>query len=501
MIFLPTLNFDPATALFAVGVLIVAFGVAGALRTALSSGHISLTRLALSVLFAAPFLAVKFLNIVAIWQPRFYLYALSPVLLLTVVLLSYYKRPKWPTGSKQLFLFTLISSIVCSSVFAGLVGFWAGSRVSAPEKRLSTAGTDKAVVRVSEQSDIVSVVKKVSPAVVSIIVTKDLPKIERYYLNPFPNDDFFRQFFGDNFFNFQIPQYRQNGTEKKEVGGGTGFIISKDGYVVTNKHVVSDETAEYTVLLNDESKHAAKVVARDPATDLAILKIKGNNFPTVELGDSSSLEVGQTVIAIGNALGEFRNTVSVGVISGLSRSITAGGAGFGSERLTGVIQTDASINPGNSGGPLVNIAGQVIGINTAIAQGAQNIGFAIPINDVKGSIQSVQENGRIIRPWLGVRYIMINKEIAKSNKLSVDYGALIVRGKERTDLAVIPGSPADKAGLQENDIILELNGQRLDQDHPLASVIGKFRPGDVITLKVLHRGREKEISVKLGEMK
>ena len=166
-----------------------------------------------------------------------------------------------------------------------------------------------------------------------------------------------------------------------------------------------------------------------------------------------------------------------------------------------MIQTDASINPGNSGGPLLNLAGQVIGINTAIVQNAQNIGFAIPINEVKNTIESVKQSGRIIRPWLGIRYVLIDKSIAEANKLSVDYGALIVRGENRTDLAVIPGSPADKAGLVENDIILEVNGKKINENNPLSSVIGKFKVGDEITLKILRKGEEKEVKVKLEEMK
>ena len=432
--------------------------------------------------------------------------------------------------SRKLFIAILIISILVSSLFGSATGFLAGNlagvkfdsvgkmvkdiitgkKITPPEGRQS----GEKVVTVSEESAVISAVEKVSPAVVSIIITKDLPKIEQY--NPFGND-FFKQFFGDDFgggFNFNIPQYRQNGTEKQEVGGGTGFIVSADGYVVTNKHVALDDSAEYTVLLNNEKKYPARVLARDLINDLAILKIdpsasSGQGFPIVELGDSSNLKAGQTVIAIGNALGEFRNTVSTGVISGLSRSITAGGAGLGSEQLTGVIQTDASINPGNSGGPLLNIAGQVIGINTAIAQGAQNIGFAIPINEVKNSIESVKKSGKISRPWLGVRYAQINKQIADANKLSVDYGALIVRGENRTDLAVIPGSPADKAGLEENDIILETKSltssdqqwQKIDEKNPLANVVGKFKPGDEIILKILHKGSEKEVKVKLEEMK
>jgi S1-C subfamily serine protease len=401
--------------------------------------------------------------------------------------------------NKKLFFITLICSIVFSSIVAGAVGFWAGS-LSQKTDELNLL-QDRNIVKVNEESDVVSVVEKVSPAVVSIIITKNLPKIEEYYFNPFGDDDFFNRFFGDDFFNFGIPQYRQNGTEEQEIGGGTGFIITSDGYIVTNKHVVADEEAEYTVMMNDESKYDAEVVARDPTTDFAVLKIEGKDFPTIELGDSDELKVGQTVIAIGNALGEFRNTVSVGVISGLSRSITASSFGFGSENLVGVIQTDASINHGNSGGPLLNLAGQVIGINTAIAQDAQNIGFAIPINEVKNSIESVKEYGKIIKPWLGVRYIMINESIAESNKLDVDYGALIIRGEEKTDLAVIPGSPADKAGLVENDIILEVNGEKIDQDYPLMKAIAKFKPGDEITLKVLHKGEEKEVKVRLEELK
>ncbi len=414
---------------------------------------------------------------------------------------------------KKSFIAAVAASIIISSVFGGAMGYWVSSSAQGfdlmdwflgkPQEQEGVRAKDgQKVVTVEEESAVISAVEKVSPAVVSIIITKDLPIIERYYSDPFGGSDFFRQFFGDDFGDFfRTPQYRRKGTEKREVGGGTGFIVSSDGYIITNKHVVLDEEAEYTVLMNDGSKYDAKVLARDPVNDLAVLKVDKKDLPTVELGDSSELKVGQTVIAIGNALGEFRNTVSTGVISGLSRSITAGGGGIGSERLIGVIQTDASINPGNSGGPLLNIAGQVIGINTAIAQGAQNIGFAIPVNEVKNTYESVKKYGKIVRPWLGVRYVQINKAIAESNKLDVEYGALIIRGEERTDLAVIPGSPADKAGLVENDIILEVNGKKIDDKNPLAKAIGKFKPGDEITLKVLHKGEEKEVKVKLEEMK
>jgi serine protease Do len=424
---------------------------------------------------------------------------------------------------KKFLLLTFFCSIIFSVFLSGITGFYAGKLWSGlPEafsnglnifnrqNRSDRGAEDLAVAEQSlraaldSEAAVVAVGEKVSPAVVSIIVTKDLPKIEQYYSAPQSGDPF-EQFFGgdpfSNFFQFQAPQYRQNGTEKQEVGGGTGFIVSKDGYIVTNKHVVVDEKAEYTVVMNDESKHTAKVLARDTVNDIAILKIEGDNYPVVTLGDSAQVKPGQTAIAIGNALGEFTNTLSRGVISGLSRSITAGGQGMDSEDLVGVIQTDASINPGNSGGPLLNLKGEVIGINTAIVQGAQNIGFAIPINEAKSIIESVRRDGRIVRPWLGVRYVMIDETIAKENNLSVDYGALIVRGEKQTDLAVVPGGPADKAGLMENDIILEVNGKKIAKESNLVKEVNSYKPGDVITLKVLHRGETKEVKLTLEERK
>ncbi len=401
---------------------------------------------------------------------------------------------------KKFFIVALTTSIIISSIFGGVMGFVA-TKYFYHEGEIDQVLDSKKVIKVEEESSVIAAVEKTSPAVVSIIVSKDLPVLEKYYEDSDSND-FFSQFFGDDFGDFfRTPRYRQKGTEKQEIGGGTGFLISSDGYIVTNRHVVSDEDADYTVLMNDESKHEAKVLARDTITDLAILKIDGDDFPYAEIGDSSDLKVGQSVIAIGNALGEFRNTVSTGVISGLSRSITAGGYGTASEELSGVIQTDASINPGNSGGPLLNLDGQVIGINTAMANGAENIGFAIPINDVKNTIKNVKENGKIIRAWLGVRYIPITEDIKKANKLDVDYGALIIRGEDRTELAVIPGSPADKAGLVENDIILSVDGEELKDGNSLAKIISKHSPGDKVTLKILHKGDEKEVKVELEEMK
>lgn len=353
----------------------------------------------------------------------------------------------------------------------------------------------------TQQTFVVDAVKKTNPAVVSIIITKEVPKYETYVD---PNQDY--NPWGDIFpgfpgFNFNTPQYRQNGTEKKEVGGGSGFFVSNDGLIVTNKHVVSEKNVEYTVFTNDGEKHDAKVIARDPILDIALIKIEGTDFPSLTLGDSDTLEVGQSVIAIGNALGEFRNTVSVGVVSGLARSITAGDNSGGSELLDHVIQTDAAINPGNSGGPLLDLSGHVIGVNVAIAEGSQSIGFALPVNSVRGAIESVKATGKIVRPYLGVRYVAINEEMKEKNNLTVDYGVLVKSGATASDLAVIPGSPADIAGIVENDIILEVDGVKLDEDASLASIIREKSIGQVVNLKILHKGAEKTVSVTLEAAK
>ncbi|PIS35802.1 MAG: hypothetical protein COT36_00485 [Parcubacteria group bacterium CG08_land_8_20_14_0_20_38_56] len=358
----------------------------------------------------------------------------------------------------------------------------------------------------SQEQKIIKVVKKVSPAVVSIIVTKDLPVIEQYWGDT--SEEFFGE--GDDFFKFfspfefKQPQYRQKGTEKREVGGGTGFVVSNssanESLILTNKHVVSDKSAEYTVLTNDGQKIPAKILALDPFQDIAVLKVEKPDLPTVTLGDSDKLEIGQTVIAIGNALGEFRNTVSVGVISGLARNVVASGGGV-SEQIEDVIQTDAAINQGNSGGPLLNTGGEVIGINVAMALGAENIGFSIPGNNAKKALRDIQKFGKISYPYLGIRYFLINKEIQEKNNLSVDYGALIQRGKNPEELAIMPGSPADKAGLVENDIVLELSGQKITPENSLAKLIRKRKVGEEITLKVLRKGEEKEVKVVLDEWK
>lgn len=230
--------------------------------------------------------------------------------------------------------------------------------------------------RKSQDEILTEAVAKIAPSVVSIVITKDVPKLEIVYENPFGDDPFFKDF------NIRVPRYRQKGTESQKIGAGTGFLIAKTGYILTNKHVVDDNTASYTVLLSDGKQLQAKVIYKDTKIDAAIVKVEGNNFSFVSLGDSSALKLGQSVFAVGNALGEYSNSVSTGIISGLNRNIEAAD-GSGTEKLTGVIQTDAAINPGNSGGPLVALEGTVIGINVATVQGSSNISFSVPINTVK----------------------------------------------------------------------------------------------------------------------
>ena len=345
---------------------------------------------------------------------------------------------------------------------------------------------------VVEDSATIDAVSQAVRSVVSIVVKEDLSKL---YNQTGPIGPFGDPFFFSSPFGFQSPP-----SGKQEVGGGTGFIITTDGMIVTNRHVVDSSDAEYTVLMNDGTKYGAAVLARDTVNDVAILKIQADTLPVLDLGDSDSIKIGQTVIAIGNSLGEFSNTVTKGVVSGINRKVVAGDSRGPSEVIEGAIQTDAAINPGNSGGPLLDLFGKVIGVNTAVSQEGQLIGFAIPINEVKSAIASVREFGRIVRPFLGVRYILISPEFAEANNITgVDHGALIVRGDARTDLAVVPGSPADKAGLVENDIILAVNGEAVTQDRGLAKALAAYKPGDTVALNVFRKGEEIEVSATLIE--
>ena len=350
---------------------------------------------------------------------------------------------------------------------------------------------------VSYEQSIINAAKNVSPSVVSIVISKNLPVYEQDFVNPF----------GDaSPFDIQLPQPVQKGTQYQEVGAGSGFIVSTDGLVLTNKHVVSDSKADYTVLTNDGKKYTAKVLALDPVQDLAIIKIQltlpaqaDKTFKPVTLGDSSSIQIGQTAIAIGNSLGQFSNTVSVGVVSGLGRTISASDqVGAISETLEGIIQTDAAINAGNSGGPLLNLKGEVIGIDTAMAQGAQDVGFAIPVNMVKKDIDQVVKTSKIVYPFLGVRYISVDDQVKQKYNLSVDYGALVLKGNNG-EMAVTSGSPAEKAGIKEKDVILAINGEKITVNNLMATIIRKYNVGDKITLHISRNGKEQDVDVILAQ--
>jgi serine protease Do len=359
---------------------------------------------------------------------------------------------------------------------------------------------------ISYEQAIIDAAKNVSPSVVSIVISKNLPVYEQQWVNPF-GDNSNNNSFGDlsPFFNFQVPQQVQKGTQYQEVGAGSGFIVSADGLVLTNKHVVSDDKADYTVLTNDGQKYKAKVLALDPVQDLAVIKIQlddkqaGKTFKPVILGDSSGIQIGQTAIAIGNALGQFSNTVSVGVVSGLQRTISASDqVGSFSETLEGIIQTDAAINAGNSGGPLLNLKGEVIGINTAMAQGAQGIGFAIPINMAKRDIDQVAKTNKIVYPFLGVRYVLVDSQVRQKYNLSVDYGALVLKGPNG-EAAVTKGSPAEIAGIKENDVISEINGEKITTSNSMSKIVQKYNIGDKIILHILRDGKEQDITAILAE--
>ena len=351
------------------------------------------------------------------------------------------------------------------------------------------------------EEKVIATIKKVMPAVISIMISKTLEDLEKempHEIYSFlPGHDKA----GKRRKKIKIPDFLIENDGMVSVGGGSGFLVDPNGLILTNKHVISDTKAKYTIILNDERKFPAEIISRDPINDVAILKIEASDLPYVELGESSGLELGQSVIAIGNALGMFKNTVSVGIVSGLSRSISAKEDPKGpSEELRGLIQTDAAINPGNSGGPLVNLAGAAIGVNAAIVAGAENISFAIPINTAKRDLDDLKKFGRIRRPLLGVRYIIADDKLQKKMNLPTNYGALVLK-EGLSDSAVIPGSPAAVAGLKENDLILECNGQKVDTEHPIQDYLNNCEVGQTMQLLVYRNGKEFKTKLTLAERK
>jgi len=330
---------------------------------------------------------------------------------------------------------------------------------------------------VSEESIVIDVVNKVSPSVVTVAISKNQKVID------FGSSDFV-----DPFSFFQQPSQKN---QKIEQDIGSGFIVSADGLIVTNKHVVSDNEAKYKIITKDDKTYQVIKIFRDPANDLAILKIEASNLKPVELGDSSKIKVGQIAIAIGTALGEFRNTVTKGLVSGMGRGITAGNPIEGdSEKLDNVIQTDAAINPGNSGGPLLNSSGQVIGVNTAIVAGGENIGFAIPINTVKESLNNFNNTGKFSRPYLGVKYRLITRKLSLLNE--IPEGVYIDE--------VVFGSPAEIFGIKQGDIITKINGKQIrETDGGLSKIVSGKKVGEKIEVEIWREEKTFKVNVALGE--
>lgn len=350
------------------------------------------------------------------------------------------------------------------------------------QKKIELPQPEQTPIKMSgDESTITSVIETSLPSVVTIGIKKTITTQGRIEIDPF-----------DPFGGFR----RQPGQERNiEQNIGSGFIISKDGLVITNKHVVSDEEATYQILTNDKKKLDVQKIYRDPLNDLAILKVEASNLQPLTLGDSSKLKLGQTAIAIGTPLGEFTNTVTTGIVSGLGRGITAGSPYEGFvEKLDNVIQTDAAISSGNSGGPLLNSQGQVIGINTAVASQGQNIGFAIPVNIVKELIDTFNKNGGSFdRPYIGVRYQMVDKKTAILNK--VVEGAYVIE--------VVENSPAAQAGIQEEDVITEFAGKIItgDNDQVLAREILSKKIGDSVSIKIWRNGETKAVNLTIEAYK
>lgn len=353
---------------------------------------------------------------------------------------------------------TLVASMALSALIGAtsggiaaslIAGAWRGTDTALLAWGVGTANGSSAVQSIDGEEAAVSVVDQVRPAVVSVV----------------------------------IKRLAANGTPYI-AGGGTGFFVASDGLIVTNRHVVGDPTAFFAVITNDGAELPAKVVSVDPFMDVALLRVAGTGYPVAVLGDSDAVRAGQTVIAVGNTLSTFHNTVTKGVVSAVNRRVVAGDPGLAGDVIERAIQTDAAINPGNSGGPLVNLLGEVIGVNTAVSHDGQSVGFAIPVNELKKAVTDVERYGRIVRPWLGVRYAMLDADLAKEEGVSLTRGALVGSRTEGSDTAVAENGPAFEAGLQNGDVILSVDGKALGDQLSLGSAIASYMPGQTITLRV-----------------
>ena len=391
-------------------------------------------------------------------------------------------QPKSSRVGVGILLLVILMGAVLGGAYMDLLGYvnklngYLPKQFQLPQVQSPTTVDLKQTV-LTEESVVTTVAEQASPSVVTVSVTTSRQAMQPFFMDPF------------GMFGGQSPNNQPSQPETNKQDIGSGFVVDgTQGLIVTNKHVVSDTNATYTVITKDDKEYTVKKIYRDPTNDLAILKIDGQ-LPAVEMGDSDKLKVGQFVIAMGTALGEFRNTVTTGVVSGLGRGINAGDAFGGvAERLDNVIQTDAAINPGNSGGPILNSAGQVIGVNVAVAQQGQNIGFALPINVVKKSLDNFNTTGQFDRPFLGVQYRLIPKDTALMN--DVPEGAYVAN--------VVLGSPADKAGVKQGDIIIKLGDQNIkDATGGLASLINNLKVGQTVSVQIYRDGKTIDLPVTL----
>lgn len=375
------------------------------------------------------------------------------------------KQPRNRQNQRRILL---IIGVIFMSLLAGGFGSFLYAQFGRQEVTILPAGYDGNTVVTKQEQDIAGVAAKVSPSVVSILTKSRSSENSPY-------------------------------ASAEEAGAGTGVIISKDGYILTNNHVIENVSTVSVVDASGNTYDNAKIIGRDPLNDIAFLKISGvSNLKAAELGDSKTVRIGQSVVAIGNALGQYQNTVTSGIISGTGRSITASldGSNSSSEELSDLIQTDAAINPGNSGGPLVNMAGQVIGINTAIASDASNVGFVIPISSAKGVIASVLARGTVTHAYIGVRYLSITPEVAKKYNLDVKQGAYIYSSGGQA--AIVRGGPAFTAGLKEKDIITKVNDIAVGSQGSVSTLVGEYQPGDTVKLTILRGSKTITLKVTLS---
>lgn len=364
----------------------------------------------------------------------------------------------------------LVAAAVLLMIFAfaaGILGSYLYQTYLDREVAIQPAGYDGNAIVSKQEQDIASVAEKVAPSVVSILAKQTSATVY--------------------------------GGVREQTGAGTGVVISKDGYILTNNHVIEGASDVMIIMADGTSYDDVKVIGRDPLNDIAFVKIQNvDNLTPAQLGDSKTARIGQTVVAIGNALGQYENTVTSGIISGTGRTVTASVSGMmeDAEDLSDLIQTDAAINSGNSGGPLVNMAGQVIGINTAIASDANSVGFVIPISSAKGVISSVLTDGKVSRAYVGVRFIPITPDVAKEYKLSAKQGAYVIGDGSAS--AVVKGGPADKAGIRDKDVITKVNGVEVGKKGSVSTLVGEYKVGDTIELTVLRDGKTLNLKVTLA---